>query len=341
MQTKLRELFGLDEADELIHEVTLSPPATLLGHGLMAASMTELADELKLLSHFTADPALGRSLGIDAVARWDGDARVIALGAARVTGVRGAAEIVPELGWIIDTRGELSAVVVRAADGASRIFAGERGEVTIARLQHARYRSIPLRELPPLELPALDRLLAQLEVHAWLREAVSVRARAGAYVRCIAAVGLARRLALGAVEVPGRLLDELGTGVDPLRELDDWARSLPPESVSTLEGMVLDAAQALAEEISAWARQGNDGAPGATAIATLLRTRRDDLESAAYVLRTTRADTPVVDALGALDALAAAHLSAFDAAGADGEDDLFAAVSAAQPEAWWGTTWTS
>ena len=347
---KLRELLGLSAGDSLIEDERLPAPATGVGHGLGSAAIeAELSPQsieaILLQPNFTRDADLGRRLGLDSVARWDGDARVIVLGDAPVLARAGAAELVPDLGWLIDTRGNTAAVVIEGASSREATYLSADNGALI--LGHVEYAAPPtsafvFRDAPQLELPDLGSLLESLGVKRWLRDEISTRAASESVLVRAASVGLTARLAMGELDDPDRVFHAIvGGGTDPLDTLRSWARGLPGEVVTYLEASALDEAELVAGQIDEIEKVFSKDHEEAARTALRSRLRRDDLESVAYVLQQARTDTVLVDALKALDRRATSHLTTYDlVTDADVDPPLFGAVSAAQPDAWWGTVWS-
>jgi hypothetical protein len=347
---QLRELLGLSAGDSLVEDSRVLAPATGVGHGLGTATVeaglsAKTIEAILLQPNFTPDPELGRKLGIDSVARWAHDSRLIVLGDAAVSARAGAAELVPELGWLVDTRSDNTAIVVEGSGPrAAKYLAAENGSIALGHVEYGDQPSPPFvfRDPPRLELPDLTHLLEGLGVKRWLRDEVGQRAAAESVLVRAAAVGLAGRLAMGELEDPDRLFTAIvDGGADPLDMLRAWSCDLPADSIRYLEASALDEAGAIGDQIEELERLVSKDETEAARSALSSRRRRDDLESVVFVLRQATAEAVVLDALKALDRRAIAHLTTFDLiTEPDAEPPLFGAVSAAQPEAWWGTVWS-
>lgn len=127
---EIRALLGLDADETLVVEATLPPPALGIGHGYADAQRgfaKATLDAMLAQPHFTDDSELADRLGIGA-ARWDRDGWIVVLDNASVAASHGAAALVPELGWVLDTRGE--AVVVLSSP-VRRVVVGKHGEILV------------------------------------------------------------------------------------------------------------------------------------------------------------------------------------------------------------------
>lgn len=345
---QLRALLGLSAQDVVVEDDRVPAPATGIGHGLVSAgwerqSLDEAVSAILRQPGYAEDPALAQAHGLQTLARWHGDPQLVLLGDAPVAIHAGRVAHSDELGWVLDTRAERSVVVLQpgGADGAAMYVCGERGVLTFGHVTYA-IPPFTFAAEPQLELPGLESMLDRLGVKRWLRDEVHRRARSASPLDRTAAVGLTARLALGALDAPGKLFDALVAGApDPIDELRVWARALTPALVAHLLAAALDDAAALGDVIESLSGVLLEEEAAARALAVTVRIDRDDLESVAFVLRTAEPAISLVDALRALDRRAIAHLTTFDlVADADTDPPLLAEVSAAQPDAWWGTAWS-
>jgi hypothetical protein len=346
---QIREALGLPTTDVLVEEGRLDAPATGVGRGLsIAAAGTGLSAQaiqaILAQPNFTSDPQLDRYLGTTSAARWDHDPRFVTLGDAPVSRRAGAAEDVPTLGWLIDTRGFDTAVVLEdARSHVTRFLSAANGAVHLGRIEHATptISTITFREPPPLELPDLGSVLESLRTKRWLRDEIERRSVSGSVLARTAAAGLTLRLAMSELDDPDRVFGAIVSGgADPLDVIRTWASSLALELVAYIEAAALDEAGALADHIEDLTRLVSRDPIEAGQAALWLRQRRDDLESVRVVLQQAAVDLVLVDALNALDRRASSELSAFDMVGdADSDPLLFGAVASVLPGAWWGTAW--
>jgi CheY-like chemotaxis protein len=346
---KLREALGLSAADSVVEDSRLDAPVTGVGHGLVgAAEEAELSQQtihaILVQPNFTPDLELGRRLGIDSVARWDGDSRLVVLGDVPVVARAGAAELVPELGWLVDTRGNNAAIIIGTSSREARYLSAENGRIALGHIEYGARSSssFQFHDVPRFDLPDLASLANSIGIKRWLRDEIAQRSESESVLVRAAAVGLTGRLAMCDLEEPDLVFASImNGGMDPLDLLRAWAAALPREVVAYLEASALDEAGVLVDQIDELERLVSGDHSMAARSALSARLRRDDLESVAYVLRQACAETLVVDALKALDRRATAHLTALDLVSDDDVDPpLLGAVSAAQPEAWWGTVWS-
>lgn len=345
---QIRQLLGLSPDDSLTQDALVPAPATGVGHGLASVTVQpeispQIIEAILRQPRFNPDPDLNRKLGLESVARWDGDLRVVVFDAL-VTASAGASAFVPELGWLVDTRGADAAVIIEDPHShEARYLSAENGDIAIGRVTFEAKPSpaFVFQDPPTLQLPDLESLLLNLGVKSWLQEEIRQRSASTSVLVRAAAVGLTGRLAMGELEEPERLFHSVVSGgPDPFDVLRTWARDLPHEVVTYLESSALEEAGTLGDEIDGLDRLVSQDDLEVVRSALSCRRRRDDLESVAYVLK-AQIDTILLDTLQALDRRATAQLSTFDfATDPDAEPPLFGAVSAAQPGAWWGTVWS-
>lgn len=346
---QLREALGLSAADSLVEELRIDAPTTGVGRGLSLAGaeagLSERAIQAMLAQpNFTPAPDLDRYLGTTSAARWDHDERFVLLGDVPVARSAGAAEDVPHLGWVIDTSG--SDAVITLEDVRSheiKYLSAANGSILLGRIERAMpsTNAIAFREPPRLELPDLRSVLESLGTKRWLRDEIEQRSTSASVLVRIAAAGLTLRLAMSELDDPDRVFNAMvRSEPDPVDVVRTWARSLAHEAIVYIEAAALDEAGTLADQVEELTKLVSTNHTETARLALWLRQRRDDLESVATVLQQAAADTIVIDAMSALDRRASTQLSAFDiVSDPDSDPLLLSAVAAAQPGAWWGTSW--
>lgn len=345
-RTALHALLGLSDSDQLVERARLPAPTTGVALGFAGVELLSLDETLAAIAQqpgLFEDAALARALNLDNVVRWNSNPQLVILGDAPILSHQGRVAYSDDLGWVLDTRGDQLVAVLRGADGGATYVSGARGELEIGQIllgaeSVAPFPFTPLEQVP---LPALGELMEQLGVQRWLRDEVDQRAASTLPLTRAAAVGLASRLAVTALERPGELFRRIVSGApDPIDELRTWARGLSPALLDQLTAAALEDAALLGDELEALPRRLTEDDAAAAALALAMRRDRDDLESVAFVLRAARPDTSLTEALRALDGRASAHLTSFDlVTDPDADPRLLGAVSVAQPAAWWGTAW--
>ncbi len=366
----LREEMGIDPGVELRELAREAPPPGKTGAGEASAlrvvgdgeeaatpqAEAALIKELEQRPFYTPLPETTEQLPSGRASSWDGGKGIFFIeGIPPVSMTRG--EVIPlaQGSWILDAR-RGRALLALPVDETETFFVfttkkGEKLELNCwsgktsqpAPDELARaIDKIAIPDAPALEVPAPEALLRGVETEAWLLDRARELCDAPGLMDRVASVGLVVRLGPATAAQPKDLLDGLLSGElrGPISRAREWARGLDQEVLEEIERQVLQGVGALRQSLRTLESRVAEGGETAALAARAVCHLRDELESAAWVLGENDRSDLVGPALESVDEEAAEHLSTLRLA-ADPADDLLSAVSWQEPDAWWGTPWTS